>query len=98
HLEQRKFAATTKSVSRRRWRSSANPRYIPAHLKRAVWERDRGQCAYVSPGGQRCTARQGLEFDHIDPVARGGQATVDNLRLACRPHNQYAAERSFGEG
>jgi hypothetical protein len=31
-------------------------------------------------------------------VARGGLATVDNLRLRCRAHNQYEAERTFGSG
>jgi hypothetical protein len=30
------------------------------------------------------------------PVARGGDATVENLRLLCRAHNQHAAERAFG--
>lgn len=29
-------------------------------------------------------------------VARGGQASVENLRLLCRAHNQHAAEREFG--
>jgi Holliday junction resolvasome RuvABC DNA-binding subunit len=37
-----------------------------------------------------------LEFDHVNPVARGGEATADNLRLRCRGHNQHAAERAFG--
>ena len=29
-------------------------------------------------------------------VARGGSAAVSNLRLRCRAHNQYGAERTFG--
>jgi hypothetical protein len=37
-----------------------------------------------------------LQFDHIDEVARGGQATTDRMRLRCRAHNQYEAERTFG--
>jgi 5-methylcytosine-specific restriction endonuclease McrA len=37
-----------------------------------------------------------LEFDHIDPVACGGESTKANLRLLCRAHNQHAAERAFG--
>jgi 5-methylcytosine-specific restriction endonuclease McrA len=37
-----------------------------------------------------------LEFDHREPVARGGEATAENLRLVCRSHNQHAAERTFG--
>ncbi|MEO5989179.1 MAG: HNH endonuclease, partial [Candidatus Eisenbacteria bacterium] len=37
-----------------------------------------------------------LEYDHIIPVARGGQSTIANVRLLCRAHNQYAAERELG--
>ena len=29
-------------------------------------------------------------------MARGGRATVDRMRLRCRAHNQYEAERAFG--
>jgi Holliday junction resolvasome RuvABC DNA-binding subunit len=39
-----------------------------------------------------------LEFDHIEPVARGGKATVGTMRLRCRAHNQHEAERLFGAG
>jgi len=42
--------------------------------------------------------RAWLEFDHIEPVARGGTATVEGMRLRCRAHNQYAAECAFGAG
>jgi hypothetical protein len=48
--------------------------------------------------GHRCEARTRLEFDHIEPVARGGRATVAGMRLRCRAHNQYAAECAFGAG
>jgi hypothetical protein len=37
-----------------------------------------------------------LEFDHIRPHADGGGATVDNVRLLCRRHNQYEAQQFFG--
>jgi hypothetical protein len=50
----------------------------------------------VSAGGRRCKARRFLEFDHAVPVARGGTATVEGLRLRCRAHNQYEADRAFG--
>jgi hypothetical protein len=40
-LERRKFAANTQP--RRNGRPSNNPRHIPAHVRRAVWERDQGQ-------------------------------------------------------
>jgi hypothetical protein len=32
----------------------------------------------------------------VRPVALGGQATVDDLRLECATHNQYEAVRVFG--
>ena len=94
-LERRKFAATDKP---RAARGSSNPRYIPSHVKRAVRKRDQGRCTYVSPDGHRCEARKFLEYDHEQPLARGGQTTVRNVRLRCRAHNQLEAERVFGEG
>ena len=96
-LERRKFAATDKPRPRR-GRSSANPRHIPAVVKRAVWERDGGQCTFVSEDGHRCPARTRLEFDHVLEVARGGRASVAGIRLRCRAHNQFTAERTFGAG
>ena len=93
-LEKRKFASTTRP--RREPRPSAGKRSVPAHIRRAVWKRDRGECTFVSENGRRCAARRFLEFDHVDPVARGGRASVDRMRLRCRAHNQYEAERAFG--
>jgi len=94
-LERGKFAATDKPRPRQ-GRSTANHRYIPAEVRRAVWERDGGQCTFVSAAGQRCPARKLLEFDHIDPVALGGKATVEGVRLRCASHNRYTAECTFG--
>ena len=76
--------------------SGAASRHIPAHVKREVWQRDQGRCAFRSPSGVRCTERGALEFDHIRPFADGGAATVDNVRLLCRQHNQYEALQFFG--
>ncbi|HEY2955344.1 MAG TPA: hypothetical protein VGK89_08875 [Candidatus Eisenbacteria bacterium] len=93
-LEKTRFAATTRPRSRSG--RAIGIRTIPNHVKRAVWERDGGQCTFVSEGGRRCLARKSLEYDHEVPVARGGAATVENLHLKCRAHNQYAAEQTFG--
>jgi hypothetical protein len=95
HLEQRKFAATHRPRSCRPG-SGADGRHIPAEVKRAVWERDGGRCSFVSDAGPRCEARTLLEFDHVVPFARGGQATISGIRLRCRAHNQYGAERAYG--
>ena len=95
-VEKRKFGKGTNSRKPRR--SSTRSRHIPTHIRKAVSERDGGQCTYVSESGKRCGAREFLEFDHVHPVARGGQSTVENLRLRCGPHNQFEAERAFGAG
>jgi len=67
-------------------------------VRRAVWERDQGQCTYKSESGRRCEARRGLQFDHEKEFARGGEATMENIRLRCPGHNQYSAECTFGAG
>ena len=94
-LEKRRFAATSRPRARRRSKSA---RHIPAHVRREVSDRDRYQCTFVSASGRRCTERRFLEYDHVHPVARGGEATVANTRLRCRAHNQYEAERTYGVG
>ena len=93
-LEKQKLAATEKP--RTHLSTSTDPRRIPAYVKRAVRARDGDRCAHVASDGLRCEARSPLEFDHILPVARGGKATIDNVRQLCRTHNRLAAERQFG--
>jgi hypothetical protein len=92
-LEKRKFGATDRP---RHARASRDPRHISAHVRRAVRARDGDQCTYVDNHGKRCKERKFLEFDHDETVARGGEATISNIRLRCRAHNQYEAERTFG--
>ena len=92
-LEKQKYAATD---CPRPSKPGTSARHIPAAVKRAVAARDGARCTFVSEAGRRCSARTKLEFDHIEPVARGGQATAENVRLVCRAHNQHAAERAFG--
>jgi hypothetical protein len=96
-LEKQKFAKTDRPERVAR-RTNPESRHIPARVKRAVQERDAGQCTFVSDAGRRCEATSMLEYDHVEPVARGGASTVGNLRLRCRAHNQYAAEQALGEG
>jgi hypothetical protein len=94
-LEKRKFAATSKPRSVP-GPPSSNPRHIPAHVKRAVWQRDRGQCTFVSADGRRCEATRNLQFDHGLEICRGGESTVANVRLRCHAHNQLTAEQNLG--
>jgi hypothetical protein len=74
----------------------ARSRHIPNQVKRKVWWRDAGQCAFVSGSGRRCTVRSFLELHHIQPYAMDGLATIGNISLRCRRHNQYEAELVFG--
>jgi HNH endonuclease len=69
---------------------------IPAAVRRVVWARDGGRCAWTSVEGHRCGSTWQLEFDHIRPVALGGESTVSNVRMACRMHNCLHAEQVFG--
>jgi hypothetical protein len=71
-------------------------RDVPRRVKRAVSRRDDGQCAFVAHDGRRCTERTFLEFHHLQPYAQGGPATVENVSLRCRRHNQYEGELVFG--
>jgi hypothetical protein len=70
---------------------------VPAHVRRAVWLRAGGRCEYRLDSGEVCGSTYKLELDHYPvPKARGGPATVDGIRLACRPHNVRSARRDFG--
>jgi hypothetical protein len=77
-------------------RTAGPSRHIPAAVRSAVWRRDAAQCAFLAPSGTRCTERSYLEFHHVQPFAMQGPATVDNISLRCRRHNQYEAELIFG--
>ena len=70
-------------------------RHIPADVKRAVWRRDLGRCAFAGTNGHRCTERAFLEFHHVQPYAVGGEPTVANVQLRCRRHNVYEARAYF---
>jgi 5-methylcytosine-specific restriction endonuclease McrA len=83
-------------TSPRAAREAANgSRHIPASVKREVWRRDDGRCAYSGRDG-RCTERSFLEYHHVQPYAAGGAATTANIELRCRAHNAYEASLFFG--
>lgn len=77
--------------------TSPSSRHIPAAVKRAVFERDKGQCTFVDRDGHRCTERSRLEFHHLKPYGRCGDHSVKNIQLACRTHNNYWAEHDYGK-
>jgi hypothetical protein len=75
---------------------SRRSRHVPSEVKREVWQRDAGKCAFVAPSGRRCDERTFLEYHHVQPHSLEGRATVGNISLRCRRHNQYEAELWFG--
>ena len=66
---------------------SRRPEHIPRRkafpkpVKAAVLQRSAGMCE--APGCERV----GRDFDHIKPVATGGDNSLDNCQLLCRPCN-----------
>lgn len=92
-LERTKLAATDRPRGARP--TSSGSRHIPAAVRREVWKRDAGRCAFVGANG-RCTERGFLEFHHRQPYAVGGLAAAENIELRCRAHNVYEAEKYFG--
>lgn len=61
--------------------STSEREQIPEAIRLFVWQRDGGKCV-------RCGAREKLEFDHIIPVADGGNSTERNVQLLCEPCNR----------
>ncbi len=92
-VEKKKLAATNKPRAPRG--SKPGSRDVSAHVRRVVWKRDGGRCAYSGKGG-RCTERRYLEWHHLQPHSHQGPATVENISLRCRAHNVYESELAFG--
>ena len=64
-------------------------RYIPAHVKAAIWHRDEGICA-------GCGSSELLEFDHIIPFSMGGSNTYRNIQLLCQTCNRRKSDSLTG--
>src|SRR5579871_2958430 len=54
---------------------------ITDDVRRYVWRRDQGKCV-------RCGSQERLEYDHIIPVAKGGNNTNRNIQLLCETCNR----------
>lgn len=92
----KKKAAITKTARPGAPASTKRTRTIPAAVRRGVWTRDVGRCAFVDQKGRRCRATGSLEFHHEIPFGKGGRHEVKNIALRCRGHNQFQADLDFG--
>jgi len=95
-LEKRTCGATDTPRAPRNKRATGDR--IPAQVRREVRQRDGNRCTWVTEDGTRCEARSQLQYDHVQPLGKGGTSAAHNLRLLCPAHNQLAAEREYGEG
>lgn len=77
--------------------SDAKGRYIPASVKREVWRRDQGRCAFIADGGRKCGSPDRAEFHHLQPYAVGGQTTAQNIEIRCRAHNGFEWQRHLDQ-
>ncbi len=84
---------------------AANFSQVIAHLlKNFLKQRATGpvaqsekSCTYKDPQtGRICGSTYQLEIDHIKPRALGGTDAKENLRVLCRQHNQFMAEKILG--
>ena len=77
-LRKARHAATPRPRSTDR--TGKTGRYVAAAVKREVWARDGGQCAFVGAAG-RCSERGFLEYHHVIPFADRGATDASNLQL-----------------
>jgi hypothetical protein len=62
--------------------------------RRYIFQRDK-VCQFKAGNGRICGSRHQLEIDHIQMRFYGGTDEPENLRLLCRKHNQWMAERTM---
>lgn len=65
----------------------AHTRFIPSHVKKEVFKRDRGRCT-------QCGSQDNLHYDHELPFSRGGTSlNAKNIRLLCARHNLQKSDK-----
>ena len=89
-------AAITNRPRASQKRDKARNRAIPAQVRREVFARDQGRCAFVDQGGRRCGSTWKVEYHHRFAYAKGGDHESENVELRCRAHNQFEAELEYG--
>lgn len=80
------LARYSRFIGRIYWRdATALPRpAIHPDMRRAVFQRDGYACI-------QCRSTDRLELDHYIPWSKGGQHTVENLRVLCKACNRRKA-------
>jgi hypothetical protein len=73
-------------------------RHIPAELRTALEVGPLPDLDGVTCSEEGCERRYGLEWDHDNPVANGGETSYENLRPKCEPHHWDKTERDRRAG
>jgi hypothetical protein len=73
-------------------------RHIPAELRTALELGAPPGFDGVSCAEAGCERRYHLEWDHVNPVANGGETSLDNLKPRCWPHHRDKTERDRAAG
>lgn len=63
-------------------------RHISQAVKHRVWHQAGGKCT-------ACGSQHKLQFDHVQPVALGGESTTENIQLLCASCNLRRGIRTF---
>ena len=80
-----------------------NKRVIPQYIRREVVSRDKGICRYCGKQGKvKWQSPKGwvwieYEFDHVYPEVLGGDATTENIVIACRTCNRKKGNKTLFE-
>ncbi len=73
-------------------------RHLPAHLRTALELGAPPEFDGVKCADEGCERRYGLQWDHIDPCANGGQTSFENLQPLCTPGHIEKTERDRRAG
>jgi 5-methylcytosine-specific restriction endonuclease McrA len=68
-------------------------RFASSEMKRRVYGRDRGICYLCG----EWFAYDDTVAEHVIPKGRGGQTTLEGLRVACRPCNRAKGNKTGEE-
>ena len=79
----------------------ARKQAIPSGVRRAVVERDGGDCHWCGRPGRILLHGYWTwiehEFDHVLPESRGGATSADNIVIACRACNRSRGSKLVEE-
>jgi hypothetical protein len=90
----REISKSTGAVAGEKEKSDS--RYVSSEKRERLLARAGHQCQFTARDGTRCTAKTGLEIEHVLPFAIYRSHEERYLKVLCRRHNRLMAERVYG--